>query len=668
VLIVDEPSGSPALPSADEQILTLLAEADAREGAGDYEGALSALAGVLEFDANHVAAHERMKDIYIAADRRVDAVKELLWLSSSCEELNHDRAVHYARAAYELAPRSEATRRRLGTLGVRLPSEGDAGRVPARARATPDVIDAELDAILPPISSRPGPLEASPATAASAPGELADLLDVPMRPEEFSARPPPRRAGGLARDTLLTLLEQPIEPDDFAPRAAAQPERVSPPATRAIPPAARTSEPSARPAERPYDDAPSVEFSPIGTSEVSVSEPPRVRSSEPSSTARGQSARGAADESDSLLLPQQRAHDDQLTPFDVTPRPGQYPDEHAPQRGAFAAGDATSEHAYGDIDEGPDPTVPGGPLPDLDMHSGGYELEPSRVAEPPRSLEAALESSLEGAASDASPAAAGRFEAPARAEEPTSGARAVETVPVEIQEVLDEAEFFASQNMFDEALELINESILIYPKSVALKQRLTQYEAKADQKERAEFARDRSDDSFDIAEQLANDLVAVDSPADDDDMIDVESVFAQFKKGVAEQVAPDDSETHFDLGIAYKEMGLVEDAVREFELAGRGKKRACTALTMIGICHLERGQTQLALSYFERALNNENRSDPEELALQFEIGNAHEKLGQLAQALAAFESVAARDRTYRGVSARLEQLKQRGVKSAGAGR
>src|SRR5690606_30438088 len=112
-----------------------------------------------------------------------------------------------------------------------------------------------------------------------------------------------------------------------------------------------------------------------------------------------------------------------------------------------------------------------------------------------------------------------------------------------------------------------------------------------------------------------------DSPDDGDDMVDIESVFAQFKKGVAQQIAPDDSETHFDLGIAYKEMGLTKDAVNEFELAAKGNKRACTALTMIGMCHLESGQTQLAISYFEQALHNENRSSSEELALQYEIGS-----------------------------------------------
>jgi tetratricopeptide (TPR) repeat protein len=224
--------------------------------------------------------------------------------------------------------------------------------------------------------------------------------------------------------------------------------------------------------------------------------------------------------------------------------------------------------------------------------------------------------------------------------------------------------------MLDEALELIHESIMIYPTSPDLKSRLAEYEARAEQSAaEAERAADNAEDeSFDIAEQLANELVEVDQPAENDDMIDVESVFAQFKKGVAEQIAPDDSETHFDLGIAYNEMGLIDDAVNEFELAAKSRKRACTALTMVGMCHLERGKSDIAIQYFERALNAEGRTAPEELALNYELATVFEQVGQLDRALAGFELVASRDRNYRGVSQRLDQLKKRGVKGARVGR
>ncbi len=74
------------------------------------------------------------------------------------------------------------------------------------------------------------------------------------------------------------------------------------------------------------------------------------------------------------------------------------------------------------------------------------------------------------------------------------------------------------------------------------------------------------DRSFDIAASL-DALDALDNHADslDQQQISVESVFEQFKAGVAAQVSESDAATHYDLGVAYKEMGLFTDAISEFE-------------------------------------------------------------------------------------------------------
>src|SRR5690606_13385044 len=82
------------------------------------------------------------------------------------------------------------------------------------------------------------------------------------------------------------------------------------------------------------------------------------------------------------------------------------------------------------------------------------------------------------------------------------------------------------------------------------------------------------DQSFELAERLAEELDEVE-PSAGSDVLDVEQVFAQFKKGVAQQVAMEDSETHFDLGIAYKEMGLLDDAMSEFRLCLTNPQRIC---------------------------------------------------------------------------------------------
>ena len=765
VLIVDEVSNASQAalsvrtslpPTLEDPVIALLAEADAREGAGDYEGAVSALQGVLELEPNHMAAHERLKDIYLAADRRVDAVKELLWLSTAWEPQSLDRAVHFAEAAFELAPKSDATKRRLSALRIPLPGEAPKRQGAPAARRPPDSIDAELDEMLPPLvvpraapsapraeepradvpraraeEPRPAPFSARapegalrPArapqvTVQSRPGARArvavsaDLLDLPISPDEFDARPPRPRTPHVSLEVASQLLERELSPAEFEARSdSLRPESRAPDASGASEPPALESplaRPRARfdssaeelgartpssPAEFVHDGLPSREFAPIGTSELSISDAPDPAfPSEPpfsthapegalrrphttSAAAAGPSPSTPPTETELVMLTQRRdgtSLDDveKLEPFEATPPT------------------ATHEYTLDDqsYEQTSDATVPGGPIPDLLLRSGQQDAREAARLEVQEDQSSAEESSEEEPAeifftSDAPVESTPSARAP-RADDvpshvaeppasttPESGARAVTPLPVEIEEVLDEAEFFASQGMLDEALDLIHESILIYPASADLKRRLAEYEAKAEQTaaEAERAAESAEDESFDIAEQLANELVEVDQPPESDEMIDVESVFAQFKKGVAEQIAPDDSETHFDLGIAYKEMGLIDDAVNEFELAAKSRKRACTALTMVGMCHLERGKADVAIEYFERALTAEGRTPAEELALNYEIATVYEQVGQLDRALATFELVASRDRTYRGVAQRLDQLKKRGVKSARVGR
>jgi tetratricopeptide (TPR) repeat protein len=241
-----------------------------------------------------------------------------------------------------------------------------------------------------------------------------------------------------------------------------------------------------------------------------------------------------------------------------------------------------------------------------------------------------------------------------------SGRPVWDDLPPELEETLDEADFFATQGLLDEALDVVREAMLIYPGTPAIAAKVAHYESlKAKEQSKAGSRESLGDASFDIAEKLAAGVSDTNVAAVHDEMVDVESVFAQFKKGVALQIAPEDTDTHFDLAIAYKEMGLLDDAITEFELAAHSPRRACTALTMIAMCYVERGERQRAIRYFERALSAPQKTPPEELGLLFELGAAYEGLGQLDDALSAFERVAIRDRTFRNVSARVDQLRRK---------
>jgi tetratricopeptide (TPR) repeat protein len=165
------------------------------------------------------------------------------------------------------------------------------------------------------------------------------------------------------------------------------------------------------------------------------------------------------------------------------------------------------------------------------------------------------------------------------------------------------------------------------------------------------------DESFRLAEKLAEELgTEGDSTESGGAVLDVESVFQQFKKGVAEQIGLEDSDTHFDLGIAYKEMGLLDDAIGEFDLARQNPQRECIAFTMMGICFVEKGEIADAISHFKKGLYAEAKTDREELGLYFELGQAYELMHDAKEALYYYQKVQKREPEFRNVGDRIKAL------------
>jgi tetratricopeptide (TPR) repeat protein len=167
------------------------------------------------------------------------------------------------------------------------------------------------------------------------------------------------------------------------------------------------------------------------------------------------------------------------------------------------------------------------------------------------------------------------------------------------------------------------------------------------------------DEGFDFAEKLAEELAEVAEIAPIDEgaqMIDVETVFEQFKAGVAEQVSDDDSDTHFDLGIAYKEMGLFADARREFQVAMADPRRRCLCWTMIGLIYMEEGQPRDAIEAFQSGLESPEKTPAEAVGMHYELAMACEIGGLTDQARLHYEFVFQREPQFREVDQRLQRL------------
>ncbi len=253
-------------------------------------------------------------------------------------------------------------------------------------------------------------------------------------------------------------------------------------------------------------------------------------------------------------------------------------------------------------------------------------------------------------------------------------AEPVEAAGEAIEEVLEEAEFFAARGLYDDAKAILEDQLTRTPNHPLLLEQLQEVAqalatpGKSGTIQRSQLAAMApgggvdEDRAFDIAASLdALDEIESTEPASVGGVstgadVNVEQVFEKFKAGVKAQVSESDASTHYDLGVAYREMGLHSDAVTEFELASRDPERECMCHAMIGMIHLEQGELDQAAASYVRGLEASMKSVDQEMNLYYDLGNVKEMRGNGEEALYYFKKIARRDPGYRDVKDRIAAL------------
>ncbi len=143
-----------------------------------------------------------------------------------------------------------------------------------------------------------------------------------------------------------------------------------------------------------------------------------------------------------------------------------------------------------------------------------------------------------------------------------------------------------------------------------------------------------------------------------DEKADFADMLQKFKQGVAENVDDADSESHYDLGVAFKEMGLLDEAIAQFQKALRGTAQRVRTFEALGQCFIEKGQLSVAHTILQRAINEPGAADEQLVGVLYLIASVCESLGKLADARGYFERVFAVDIQFRDVGDRLNALDQ----------
>jgi len=144
-------------------------------------------------------------------------------------------------------------------------------------------------------------------------------------------------------------------------------------------------------------------------------------------------------------------------------------------------------------------------------------------------------------------------------------------------------------------------------------------------------------------------------PTGDEDR-DFAEMLAEFKAKVAEHVGEDDSGSHYDLGLAYKEMGLIDEAIGEFQVALRAGAKRLKVFEELGQCFILKRQPTIAIKILGRALQTEHSDELEMIGVFYHLGRAHEELGQTTEARDAYERVLGLDIGFMDVMDRVTRL------------
>jgi tetratricopeptide (TPR) repeat protein len=145
----------------------------------------------------------------------------------------------------------------------------------------------------------------------------------------------------------------------------------------------------------------------------------------------------------------------------------------------------------------------------------------------------------------------------------------------------------------------------------------------------------------------------------------LKEVFDEFRAELGEMGAEDeDLETHYNLGIAFREMGLLEEAISEFQKVakatdhGKAFRYTMQCSTLLGLAFMEKGQPGIAAIWYERALLTPDMDPESILALRYDLGVAQESAGDLEAALKSFSQVYAANIDYRDVAERIAALQK----------
>jgi tetratricopeptide (TPR) repeat protein len=143
------------------------------------------------------------------------------------------------------------------------------------------------------------------------------------------------------------------------------------------------------------------------------------------------------------------------------------------------------------------------------------------------------------------------------------------------------------------------------------------------------------------------------------------SLLDELEESQLPDAGADDPDLHYNLGVAYQEMELLDEAIGEFQKVVKAAGKGCSparhleTCSLLASCFTGKGMPLIAAKWYQRALESPNLDEDARLALQYHLGLAFQEAGNAKTALEHFLEVYSQNIDYLDVAERVRQLQQK---------
>lgn len=137
----------------------------------------------------------------------------------------------------------------------------------------------------------------------------------------------------------------------------------------------------------------------------------------------------------------------------------------------------------------------------------------------------------------------------------------------------------------------------------------------------------------------------------------IEYLLTQFKQKIFENISAEDYSSHYDLGLTYKEMGLLDEAIAQFKISMKGEKEKFKSLEMLGKCYEEKGEIKTAEIIYKKTIENEKGKNPIPLlAFHYHLGVLYASQNKINEAINEFKEIIKIDPNFGDVKEKIKEL------------